>query len=1355
MSESKEILKYFNSYYYFAQLTQNAHTIPHKSHVLKNKGLILKDIETFYETKNEEKHITEKHTIFNDEEKTLKILPSKQLRNFAQKIASNIPHLSEYRFKKLLKEHQEEIEELDLKTNTEKLKFLIKQGYLKFNQKFILALSTLNLTLVTKDEKVYSFIYPIEYIELDEYNSAILTGINYTKVIKDNKKKSTLLIDEYIEISLDNLPIIRNEFIFDKFLPKFPKEKPSDNEDEYPTLSYLMNKHLEKITFAEIKQFLRDRSKQLKEYLVAIEEDFIVRIDIPDSILDNNRGLVIFNEIQNSQVNFDLLLRDKLSISKPLKSYLSINYEEKKSYSNNFTDYFVPYYGTNTKEYSLAKGQAKVLENYVKSQSLISVIGAPGTGKTTLFKSIIANNITSRALSIILKNKDYNNLMLMTSTARKAVDNVIKDIEEENPFMGALVLLSKEDSEENNRRAKALSQFLKPIKEVIKENLFSTKKFKEFIEKFYKTEETEDTFLDAYEHYHKFEIARTIQEFKEEFPFIDEIKEIDSKYLKTQILKTKEYIDKSIEVFNNKEKLEVNINKLREEFDILQKEVKSFAQKVDLLIDRFEGEELGEIIESENIIIEYADFFLGNELTFLLDEFETSYEKLKKSGILVNLINNLLKKEEKLFKNYKKKFKLTYLSNKEFLETIQEIKDIRKNYNTYIKKAKQLNELKEIINKIEHMHNIFKELGISLEEIEKYDDIKEFYRLTPKIYKANFLLYKLSESFLVLDTYEKIDKEDLTPILSKLKETLELNNKTLKDKSKDEIKNNILIASRFFPVIGATIKKINLIYSASKYNNTKDMEFSKFYHTILIDEAGMIPSADAIHSINIGKQALVVGDPKQLEPIPEIPEILKDEFTNYIKKKNSENVKYHKIFSPIDFSAYDIASGISILKYEDEKNEDFIGKSYLLDEHRRCQKDIAELFIKVANYPDDLKIKTPKDLPNYLLKDKNGKARYLEFYDCQLNEKPKIKNTNPLEVEAINTILEDLKKRGVNLSTQVGIITPFANQSFELINKFGTLLGHSDNKQKIGTVHKFQGAEFDIIIFSSVLNPHNKAISFVADNINLLNVSISRAKKLFIHVGDMNVLERAGTKPIIKYLSHFKEKGLIFNYKERVIEKFSSEINIENIKDFKDFSKEKQLEIFKLFNKLKEISFKEERFYNSQDIVNKMCEQISKAKKSLLFVVPWINEHALEYIEKNADLSKIKSGKVKVHLRVLYHKNEKHKLIKVCPKLIETFNIQTNKSIENFIDEISVEHGTHDKILIVDREKIFMGSFNYLSSGFYKLDEKFKRNHKIRDEFAILKGPYDTWSYIFNRYETLKVPKNILINELRKFVNNI
>ena len=66
-----------------------------------------------------------------------------------------------------------------------------------------------------------------------------------------------------------------------------------------------------------------------------------------------------------------------------------------------------------------------------------------------------------------------------------------------------------------------------------------------------------------------------------------------------------------------------------------------------------------------------------------------------------------------------------------------------------------------------------------------------------------------------------------------------------------------------------------------------------------------------------------------------------------------------------------------------------------------------------------------------------------------------------------------------------------------------------------------------------------------------------------------------------------------------------------------------------------------------------------------------------------------------------------------------------------------------------------MGSFNYLSSGFYKLDEEFKKNNKIRDEFAMLKGPYDAWSYIFNRYETLKVPKEVLISELKKFVNNL
>jgi len=60
MDEQKEILQYFNLYYYFGQLTQNAYQIKHAPYALKNKSKIIQDIESFYKKKNEDKHITKK-----------------------------------------------------------------------------------------------------------------------------------------------------------------------------------------------------------------------------------------------------------------------------------------------------------------------------------------------------------------------------------------------------------------------------------------------------------------------------------------------------------------------------------------------------------------------------------------------------------------------------------------------------------------------------------------------------------------------------------------------------------------------------------------------------------------------------------------------------------------------------------------------------------------------------------------------------------------------------------------------------------------------------------------------------------------------------------------------------------------------------------------------------------------------------------------------------------------------------------------------------------------------------------------------------------------------------------------------
>ena len=89
-------------------------------------------------------------------------------------------------------------------------------------------------------------------------------------------------------------------------------------------------------------------------------------------------------------------------------------------------------YGLFESKYSLGRGQYQAIQaaNITPFLPLIAVQGAPGTGKTTLFKSLIAQQITARAIAII-EDKDQSLNMLVCSTAIKAVDNVIADLKGE------------------------------------------------------------------------------------------------------------------------------------------------------------------------------------------------------------------------------------------------------------------------------------------------------------------------------------------------------------------------------------------------------------------------------------------------------------------------------------------------------------------------------------------------------------------------------------------------------------------------------------------------------------------------------------------------------------------------------------------------------------------------------------------------------------------------------------------------------------------------------------------------------------------------------------------------------------
>lgn len=80
---------------------------------------------------------------------------------------------------------------------------------------------------------------------------------------------------------------------------------------------------------------------------------------------------------------------------------------------------------------------------------------------------------------------------------------------------------------------------------------------------------------------------------------------------------------------------------------------------------------------------------------------------------------------------------------------------------------------------------------------------------------------------------------------------------------------------------------------------------------------------------------------------------------------------------------------------------------------------------------------------------------------------------------------------------------------------------YAQNDFLVDTVHKFQGDERDVIIFSSVISQNTPlgAIIFLKNTGNLFNVAITRARSILTVVGDKDYCSHCN----VPYMEHFVE----------------------------------------------------------------------------------------------------------------------------------------------------------------------------------------------------------------------------------------
>jgi hypothetical protein len=314
-----------------------------------------------------------------------------------------------------------------------------------------------------------------------------------------------------------------------------------------------------------------------------------------------------------------------------------------------------------------------------------------------------------------------------------------------------------------------------------------------------------------------------------------------------------------------------------------------------------------------------------------------------------------------------------------------------------------------------------------------------------------------------------------------------------------------------------------------------------FWNTIdllIVDEAGQVSPDVGAAMFALAKRALVVGDIYQIEPV----------WNNGEGTDRCNAVKFGLISSKHDprydalaEDGYTPASG-NLMRVANrscvvQKYEDMRG--LMLVEHRRCVPELIGYCNKLiySGRLDPLRpsIESVKRiLPafgyvNVTSQDKKvGKSR---CNHVEASSIVKWLKTNRAQIEEYY-----LDEDGNNkpLWKLVGIVTPFKPQAgtiTQLLRKEMPELTRNNSKLTVGTVHALQGAEREIVIFSPTYGESFTGGAFYDRTPNMLNVAVSRAKDSFLVFGNMGIFDtKKRSRPsglLANYLFHGEQSSAL------------------------------------------------------------------------------------------------------------------------------------------------------------------------------------------------------------------------------------
>jgi hypothetical protein len=248
---------------------------------------------------------------------------------------------------------------------------------------------------------------------------------------------------------------------------------------------------------------------------------------------------------------------------------------------------------------------------------------------------------------------------------------------------------------------------------------------------------------------------------------------------------------------------------------------------------------------------------------------------------------------------------------------------------------------------------------------------------------------------------------------------------------------------------------------------------------LLIDEAGQATVQSAAGALWRSQRAIIVGDPLQLEPIVSLP------FT--AQQALRAHFGVDETWLPSGNSVQTLADRVTHfgtwIGSEEPDRRIWVGSP--LRVHRRCEKTIFNISNEIA-YSGQMVYAT-EELPSMLPPSTWIDVAALESDDHWIPEEGLI----------LNGFLNDLYRSGVRPANLL-LISPFR----AVARKLREIAGRRGIRQA-GTIHVSQGKESDIVVLVLGGDPRRPgAKQWASEKPNLLNVAVSRAKRRIYIIGN-------------------------------------------------------------------------------------------------------------------------------------------------------------------------------------------------------------------------------------------------------------